>query len=81
MYARGTSQTMNSLAEYLRGVVTEVVEELTGLWSGLAAGVLPQNLILDLGLGFAKAACRIGRSPPLTSYRARGHRLLIAGSR
>ena len=31
MHARGTSQTMDSLAEYPRGVVTEVVEELTGL--------------------------------------------------
>ncbi len=55
MHARGTSQTMNSLAEYPRGVVTEVVEELTGLRERfLAAGVLPQNLILDPGLGFAK---------------------------
>ena len=42
---------MDSLAEYPRGVVTEVVEELTGLRERfLAAGVLPQNLILDPGL-------------------------------
>ena len=65
MHARGTSQTMNSLAEYPRGVVTEVVEELTGLRERfLAAGVLPQNLLAAID-----------------ELQGLGHRLLIAGSR
>ena len=74
MHARGTSQTMNSLAEYPRGVVTEVVEELTGLRERLlAAGVLPQNLILDPVWASPGAACRTGScSPPLTSCRVWG---------
>jgi len=83
MHARGTSQTMNSLAEYPRGVVTEVVEELTGLRERfLAAGVLPQNLILDPGLGFAKGGMQDWELlAALDELQGLGHRLLIAGSR
>ena len=83
MHARGTSQTMNSLAEYPRGVVTEVVEELTGLRERfLAAGVLPQNLILDPGLGFAKGGMQDWELlAAIDELHHLGHRLLIAGSR
>ena len=83
MHARGTSQTMDSLAEYPRGVVTEVVEELTGLRERfLAAGVLPQNLILDPGLGFAKGGMQDWELlAALDELQGLGHRLLIAGSR
>lgn len=83
MHARGTSQTMDSLAEYPRGVVTEVVEELTGLRERLlAAGVLPQNLILDPGLGFAKGGVQDWELlAAIDELQGLGHRLLIAGSR
>lgn len=83
MHARGTSQTMNGLAEYPRGVVTEVVEELTGLRERLlAAGVLPQNLILDPGLGFAKGGVQDWELlAAVDELQGLGHRLLIAGSR
>lgn len=83
MHARGTSQTMDSLAEYPRGVVTEVVEELTGLRERfLAAGVLPQNLILDPGLGFAKGGMQDWELlAAIDELQGLGHRLLIAGSR
>ena len=83
MHARGTSQTMDGLAEYPRGVVTEVVEELTGLRERLlAAGVLPQNLILDPGLGFAKGGVQDWELlAAIDELQGLGHRLLIAGSR
>ena len=83
MHARGTSQTMDSLAEYPRGVVTEIVEELTGLRERfLAAGVLPQNLILDPGLGFAKGGMQDWELlAAIDELQGLGHRLLIAGSR
>ena len=83
MHARGTSQTMDSLAEYPRGVVTEVVEELTGLRERLlAVGVLPQNLILDPGLGFAKGGMQDWELlAAIDELQSLGHRLLIAGSR
>ena len=83
MHARGTSQTMDSLAEYPCGVVTEVVEELTDLRERfLAAGVLPQNLILDPGLGFAKGGMQDWELlAALDELQGLGHRLLIAGSR
>lgn len=83
MHARGTSQTMDSLAEYPRGVVTEVVEELTGLRERfLAAGMLPQNLILDPGLGFAKGGMQDWELlAAIDELQGLGHRLLIAGSR
>ncbi len=83
MHARGTSQTMNGLAEYPRGVVTEVVEELTGLRERLLdAGVLPQNLILDPGLGFAKGGMQDWELlAAIDELQGLGHRLLIAGSR
>ena len=79
----GPPQTMNSLAEYPRGVVTEVVEELTGLRERfLAAGVLPQNLILDPGLGFAKGGMQDWELlAAIDALQSLGHRLLIAGSR
>ena len=82
MHARGTSQTMDGLAEYPRGVVTEVVEELTGLRERLlAAGVLPQNLILDPGLGFAKGGVQDWELlAAVDELQGLGHRLLIAGS-
>ena len=56
MHNRGDAQTMDSLAVY-EDVVEEVIQELTRLKDTfLAAGVKPEQLILDPGLGFAKTA-------------------------
>ena len=54
MHSRGTSQTMDSLAVY-GDVVAEVRAELqTATDTALAAGVRPEQIIWDVGLGFAK---------------------------
>ena len=54
MHWRGHSDRMDALAEY-RDVATEVRDELAARVDALvAAGVAPERLILDPGLGFAK---------------------------
>ena len=54
MHWRGHSDRMDALAEY-RDVATEVRDELAARVDALvAAGVSPERLILDPGLGFAK---------------------------
>jgi dihydropteroate synthase len=54
MHWRGTSDVMDSLADYV-DVVTEVRAELGArLDAALAAGVAPEQVVLDPGLGFAK---------------------------
>ena len=54
MHSRGTSQTMDHLAVY-GDVVAEVHAELqTATAAALAAGVRAEQLIWDVGLGFAK---------------------------
>ena len=55
MHNRGDSRTMDSLTEY-EDVVEDVVRELTEVRERfLSAGVRPEQIILDPGLGFAKA--------------------------
>ena len=54
MHSRGTSSTMDSLAVY-GDVVAEVRTELWAATdAALAAGVRPEQIIWDVGLGFAK---------------------------
>lgn len=54
MHMRGTSQTMQSLTHYERGVVTEVAEYLSRRAEWLSErGV--EHIILDPGFGFAKS--------------------------
>jgi dihydropteroate synthase len=56
MHWRGHSATMNALAQY-DDVVADVVRELGGRVEALVnAGVDPEQLVLDPGLGFAKQA-------------------------
>jgi dihydropteroate synthase len=56
MHWRGHSKDMNSLASY-RDVLTDVRDELSArVDAALAAGVAPEQLVLDPGLGFAKEA-------------------------
>ena len=83
MHARGTSTTMDALAAYPRGTVTEVLDELAALRDRLvAAGVHAENIILDPGLGFAKGGMQDWELlAALGQLHALGHRVLIAGSR
>lgn len=57
MHCRGTSSDMKELANYDEGrVVDQVVQEmLTVIKSALELGVLPWQIIIDPGIGFAKS--------------------------
>lgn len=56
MHSRGDSRSMDSLTQYA-DVVAEVVEELSAVREKFyAAGVTPENIILDPGIGFSKNA-------------------------
>jgi dihydropteroate synthase len=56
MHWRGHSADMQSLAQY-GDVVSDVVDELQArVDAALAAGVSPEQLVIDPGLGFAKTA-------------------------
>jgi dihydropteroate synthase len=56
MHWRGHSARMQQLADYA-DVVTEVRDELRQrVDAAVAAGVVPENIIVDPGLGFAKTA-------------------------
>ena len=83
MHARGTSTTMDALAAYPRGTVTEVLDELAALRDRLVAvGVHAENIILDPGLGFAKGGMQDWELlAALGQLHTLGHRVLIAGSR
>jgi len=56
MHNRGEPDQMNALAHY-QDVVAEVMAELSQrVDAALAAGVLRDNIVLDVGFGFAKTA-------------------------
>ncbi|MEX5272628.1 MULTISPECIES: dihydropteroate synthase [Kocuria] len=82
MHSRGTSTTMDALSRY-EIVPDEVIAELLALRERLyRAGVKPENLILDPGLGFAKAGSQdwdlLRALPRLLEM---GNKVLIAASR
>lgn len=81
-HRRGTAATMDGLARY-GDVVAEVAAELTGLRDRfVAAGVDPDRIILDPGIGFAKTDehnWAILRN--LDVFLNLGHRLLVGASR
>ncbi|MET0724718.1 MAG: dihydropteroate synthase [Leifsonia sp.] len=82
MHWRGHSAHMNDLARY-RDVVTDVRDELAARLAALTdAGIHPERIILDPGLGFAKDGQHnwqlLGRLDELASL---GHPLLIGASR
>lgn len=81
-HRRGDARTMNSLAEY-SDVAGEVVAELSGVRDKLyAAGVGPDQLIVDPGLGFAKNDAQNWELlQNLDQLSAMGHRVLVAASR
>ncbi len=82
MHWRGHSGDMQSRAVYV-DVVAEVCDELAQRRDALlAAGVRPDRLVLDPGLGFAKLAAHnwalLGR---LDALSALGHPVLVGASR
>ncbi|OLT06201.1 hypothetical protein BJF77_15925 [Kocuria sp. CNJ-770] len=81
-HARGTPATMDGLADY-DDVVDEVLAELETLRDRLvAAGVAPERIVLDPGLGFAKrGAQNWALLRALPRFTATGHRVLVGASR
>lgn len=56
MHMRGTPVTMNASAAY-KDVVAEVVAELSvNIAAAVQAGISPENIVIDPGIGFAKMA-------------------------
>ncbi|GAB2600724.1 dihydropteroate synthase [Kocuria himachalensis] len=82
MHARGLPDVQDSRAVYddVAGEVLGELEELTGRC--LAAGLAPEKLVLDPGLGFDKRGAQnwelLRALPRLT---ATGHKVLVAASR
>ncbi|HEY1134860.1 MAG TPA: dihydropteroate synthase [Nocardioides sp.] len=83
MHWRAHSDRMTDFAVYPRGVVAEVVEELSVRRdAALAAGIAPERLVLDPGLGFAKEAHHNWELlAGLDRLAGLGHRLLVGASR
>lgn len=82
MHRRGTAATMVTEANY-QDVVAEVVAELRELRDKfVAAGVAPEQIILDPGLGFAKdAEHNWALLAHLEKFEALGHKVLVGTSR
>ncbi|MGP4001829.1 dihydropteroate synthase [Streptomyces sp. 8N706] len=82
MHWRGFSQDMNSLAVY-GDVVAEVVAELRERMDAVVAGgVAPERIVIDPGLGFAKAAEHdLALLAHLRELHGLGQPLLVAASR
>jgi dihydropteroate synthase len=82
MHSRGDSRTMDSLAAY-GDVAAEVREELLRATErALAAGVRPERILWDPGLGFAKTtAHNLALLRGLATLRAEGFPLLVGPSR
>jgi dihydropteroate synthase len=82
MHSRGPSSDMADRARY-RDVVGEVVAELGERRdAAVAAGVAPERIVLDPGLGFAKnAEHNWALLRALPALHALGHPLLLGGSR
>ncbi|MFI7579693.1 dihydropteroate synthase [Kocuria kalidii] len=82
MHARGTPDTMDGLAGY-DDVVGDVLGELEGLRDRLVdAGLAPERIVLDPGLGFAKRGAQNWELlRGLHRLTATGHRVLVGASR
>ncbi|MDD2795142.1 dihydropteroate synthase [Acidocella sp.] len=82
MHTRGTPATMNAQAHYT-DIATEVLAELTQRRdAALAAGIAPEAIALDPGLGFAKhGAQNLTLLQATARFAALGHPLLIGLSR
>ncbi|MBM9620173.1 dihydropteroate synthase [Streptomyces zhihengii] len=82
MHWRGFSEDMNSRAVY-GDVVTEVVGELRARMEAVVdGGIAPERIVVDPGLGFAKAAEHdLALLAGLDRLRALGRPVLVAASR
>lgn len=82
MHWRGQSKDMNSMAVY-KDVVSDVISELQErIDAALDAGILPENLIIDPGLGFAKNADHNWAIiDSIDQFVAMGYPVLVGGSR
>ncbi|MDD7465602.1 MAG: dihydropteroate synthase [Actinomycetaceae bacterium] len=82
-HGRGNPQTMNSLEHYEQHVGIEVHEELLRQRdAAVAAGVKPERIILDPGLGFAKTGDHDWDAiAGLELIMREGHRVLVGASR
>ncbi len=81
-HRRGDARTMNTKTDYA-DVVTDVVAELTEVREKLyAAGVAPEQIIVDPGIGFAKKDAQNWELlSGLDVLQEMGHRVLVAASR
>lgn len=82
MHRRGDQQTMATEANY-KDVVAEVLDELSGLRDTfVAAGVAPERIVIDPGLGFAKNPEHNWQLlQAMDRLRGLGHPVLIGTSR
>jgi dihydropteroate synthase len=82
MHMRGSPMTMNCQAHYA-DLVEDVLAELTATRdAALAAGIKPENIALDPGLGFAKIGDQnLSLLRATERFTALGHPLLIGLSR
>jgi dihydropteroate synthase len=82
MHMRGTPLTMNAQAHYT-DVAADVLAELTATRdAAMAAGILPENIALDPGFGFAKLGAQNLQLLRATArFAALGHPLIIGVSR
>ena len=81
-HSRGPVASRDPQAEY-QDTVAEVIEELTAARDRLlAAGVAPEKIIIDPGLGFSKAGTHNWQLlHALDRFTALGHRVLVGASR
>lgn len=82
MHNRGDSKTMDGLAEYDNLVADVVAETQRIVDAFLAAGVQPEQLIVDPGLGFSKSGHQNWELlDNLAAFQALGYPVLIGASR
>lgn len=81
-HRRGNASTMDSLTDY-GNVAADVAAELAGVRDKLyAAGVAPEQIIVDPGLGFAKTDVQNWELlKHLDVLQGMGHKVLVAASR
>jgi dihydropteroate synthase len=81
-HRRGDARTMDSLTDY-NDVAAEVASELEGVRDKLyAAGVAPEQIIIDPGLGFAKNEAQNWELlQNIDKLYELGHKVLVAASR
>ena len=82
-HGRGNGETMNSLAVYHKHVALEVRDEiLRSRDEAVAAGIDPEKIILDPGLGFAKTGVQDWDAlAGVEDLMKEGHRVLVGASR